>query len=76
MQENGYESSVEPTLHDAHNNFSNTRGVIRTKKSAPEQKSAPGGKKRSRGQKKVFPGAPERSTFAELVIFLAGQKSL
>ena len=46
-----------------------TRGVIRTKKSAPEQKSAPGGKKRSRGQKKVFPGAPERSTFAELVIF-------
>ena len=53
-----------------------TRGVIRTKKSAPEQKSAPGGKKRSRGQKKVFPGAPERSTFAELVIFLAGQKSL
>ena len=34
-----------------------TRGVIRTKKSAPEQKSAPGGKKALPGAKKSAPGS-------------------
>jgi hypothetical protein len=46
-----------------------TCGVIETKKSAPEQKSTPGGKKALPGAKKVLPGAPEPSTFAEHDIF-------
>jgi hypothetical protein len=46
-----------------------TCGVIETKKALQSKKALPGAKKHSRGQKKVLPGAPEPSTFAEHDIF-------
>jgi hypothetical protein len=44
-------------------------GLSKQKKALRSKKALPGAKKHSRGQKKVLPGAPEPSTFAEHDIF-------